>query len=161
MRTYFLERNDRKSVWEICERIRQMHQSIDGYQAKFLVYFLNEFQELQCEACPDQTPGEDGETKQQKELAIIPDELNSISGDNHEHDATTINAVETKTMKDVFRCKNSLLSNFQEKIEEHVQNGTIANLPAKHDIVVDERKNGPGLDKKGNRQNRSKACLIV
>uniref|UniRef100_A0A914N5J9 Guanylate cyclase domain-containing protein n=1 Tax=Meloidogyne incognita TaxID=6306 RepID=A0A914N5J9_MELIC len=32
MRTNFLERNDRKSVWEICDRPRQAYQSIDGYQ---------------------------------------------------------------------------------------------------------------------------------
>uniref|UniRef100_A0A914H1A6 guanylate cyclase n=1 Tax=Globodera rostochiensis TaxID=31243 RepID=A0A914H1A6_GLORO len=31
-RTYFLERNDRKSVWEICGRVRTISQSIDGYQ---------------------------------------------------------------------------------------------------------------------------------
>ncbi|KAL3079085.1 hypothetical protein niasHS_014867 [Heterodera schachtii] len=32
LRTYFLERNDRQSVWEICGRVREMDQSIDGYQ---------------------------------------------------------------------------------------------------------------------------------
>uniref|UniRef100_A0A1I7X2K8 Guanylate cyclase domain-containing protein n=1 Tax=Heterorhabditis bacteriophora TaxID=37862 RepID=A0A1I7X2K8_HETBA len=31
MYTYFLERNDRKSVWELCARPRSGEQTIDGY----------------------------------------------------------------------------------------------------------------------------------
>lgn len=130
---------------------------------KFFENLIKNLQELQCEACPDQTPGEDGEVQQQKELAIIPDEINSISGENnndHGHDETIINAVETKTIINNDVSANQFVALPVWEQIEHLKNGTIANSPAKHDIM-DETKNGQGLKMKVDRQNRSKACSIV
>jgi hypothetical protein len=42
MFTYFLEKNDRKSVWELCGRKREGDQSIDGYAELHLDAGLNE-----------------------------------------------------------------------------------------------------------------------
>ncbi|VDO45738.1 unnamed protein product [Haemonchus placei] len=46
MYTYFLERNDRKSVWELCARSRSGDQTIDGYMELHdsSIYLENESQ---------------------------------------------------------------------------------------------------------------------
>uniref|UniRef100_A0A914CTQ0 Guanylate cyclase domain-containing protein n=1 Tax=Acrobeloides nanus TaxID=290746 RepID=A0A914CTQ0_9BILA len=67
MFTYFLEKNDRKSVWELCGRKREGDQSIDGYTELHLDVGMNEptqlIEKVETKKKPKSPPMENGGSK--------------------------------------------------------------------------------------------------
>ncbi|KAL3990828.1 Adenylate and Guanylate cyclase catalytic domain family protein [Acanthocheilonema viteae] len=51
IRTYFLEKNGRKTVWDICARMRQPGQSIDGYFELYQIRNISLKKETPCKVC--------------------------------------------------------------------------------------------------------------
>nr|CAD2171960.1 unnamed protein product [Meloidogyne enterolobii] len=132
MRTNFLERNDRKSVWEICDRPRQAHQSIDGYQ------------ELHSDICPDQLSDLDEKTVDRKELTIIQDETNPLDGTEHD-------SLSNRGFEENNRENNN--NNFQ-------QNGTLPQKTKKK-LSKKEKAENQIKDGNKQQKTKSKLCLLL